>query len=60
MLSSSLDKFFKLSMTKSPPKLFDYDCITLSYICFIILLNLFLSLLRMKSRHLKLLDNPPV
>ena len=44
---------------KPPKKLFDYDCITL-YVCFIILLNLFLSLPGMKSRHLKLLDNPPV
>ena len=29
MLSSSLDTLLKLSKTKSPPTLFDYNCVTL-------------------------------
>ena len=31
MLSSSLDALSKLSKTSSPPKLFDYDCVTLYF-----------------------------
>ena len=35
MLSSSLDAMLKLSKTTSPPKLFDYDCVTLYPIMFV-------------------------
>ena len=35
MLSSSLDTLLKVSKTKSPQKLFAYDCVTL-YVYFII------------------------